>query len=265
MRRYNIVQPLWMAFYSGDLYDDVARNWRGYTLFYLALITAINWLPAAVDMRDRVAAWVAYEAPHLIEQMPTIALSNGRASVEADGPVLVRDRADSLFMIIDMTGQYTSLERTGARVLVTPTHLHVRNGPSDEDIQTQAFPEDETVTLTRETLYDLASLLGVLIGYGYYPVMVTGSFILRILQAMLFASVASQIAANLRAALPYRTLVYLAIVALTPAILLDTVHDLMETPFDVWLWWPICFFLSMGYLFFAVREITGSDDEEAAS
>ena len=41
MRRYSILHPLWMAFYSGDIYDDVARNWRIQPFLYLIILLAM--------------------------------------------------------------------------------------------------------------------------------------------------------------------------------------------------------------------------------
>lgn len=262
MRRYNLIQPLWMAFYSGEVYADVVQSWRSRTFLYLLLLLAINWIPRSIDVSSRVNAWITAEAPYLIQQMPPITLNNGKASIPNEGVVYVKDRADSLFLIIDMTGKYTSLDDTGARALLTATQLHLRNGPGLEDVQTQGIPPNESTILTQETLLSLATIINFLIGYGFYPFAIAGSYALHLAQAFIFATMMSQLTIKTPVTLPRRKLIDLAIMAFTPAVLLDTAHDFLGAPFDLWLWWPICVFLTLGYLFFAIQEVADTEENE---
>lgn len=262
MRRYNLIQPLWMAFYSGDVYADVVQSWRNRTFLYLLLLLAINWIPQSLEVSSRVNAWITTEAPYLIQQMPPITLNNGKASIPNEGVVYVKDRTDSLFMIIDMTGKHTSLNDTGAIVLLTATQLHYRNGPGLEDVQTQGIPPNESTIFTQETLLSLATIINFLIGYGYYPFVIAAAFVLHLAQAFVFATIVSQLTIKTPVSLSRRKLVDLTIMAFTPAVLLDTAHDVLGTPFEMWFWWPICVFLTLGYLFFAIQEVAGAEKEK---
>lgn len=262
MRRYNLIQPLWMAFYSGEVYVDVVQSWRSRIFVYLLVLLAINWIPRSLEISSSVNTWITSEAPYLIQQMPPITLNNGKASIPNEGVVYVKDRADSLFLIIDMTGEYTSLDNTTAKALLTETELHLRNGPGLEDVQTQGIPANESTTLTQETLLSLATVVNFLIGYGFYPFVIAGSYVLHLAQAFIFASIVSQLTIKTKNALSRRKLVDLTIIAFTPATMLDTAHDFLGTPFDLWLWWPICVFLTLGYLFFAIQEVMGVEEEE---
>ncbi len=47
MRRYNLLQPLWLAFYSKSLYRDVRQHWQGFVFVYLIFLVALCYLPAA--------------------------------------------------------------------------------------------------------------------------------------------------------------------------------------------------------------------------
>jgi hypothetical protein len=48
MKHYGRLQAVYLSFFSGDLYRDVANNWTGIGLVYLLLLLAAAWLPSAV-------------------------------------------------------------------------------------------------------------------------------------------------------------------------------------------------------------------------
>ncbi len=65
MRRYSLLHPLWMAFYDGAIYEDVARNWRNRTFLYLLLLLALTWIPFTIQTQNQVDEWISREAPVL--------------------------------------------------------------------------------------------------------------------------------------------------------------------------------------------------------
>ena len=115
MRRYSILHPLWMAFYSGDIYDDVARNWRIQPFLYLIILLAIGWLPQCTQIQNAVDDWITQEAPLIIDQIPVITISEGELSTSVNTPVLVHDQTGQVFLIIDDTGE--SKEKLGRLVI----------------------------------------------------------------------------------------------------------------------------------------------------
>ena len=260
MRRYSILHPLWMAFYAGDIYDDVARNWRIQPFLYLIVLLAIGWIPGSMQIQNTVNDWVTHEAPFIIEQMPTITISEGQLSTSVNGPVMIHDRTDHVFMIIDPTGAYTSLDGTEASVLLTKTEIHVRDATSN--VQKQPIFSGPEEQLTQETLYEITDYVRSLVNTFIFPCLVVVSYIFHMVQVLIYGFLGSHYLTALRKALPYRTLVHLAIIAITPAILLDGLHDLMNTPFPSWFWWPVCFLLSIGYLVFGIRVVTGIEDDQ---
>jgi hypothetical protein len=260
MRRYSILHPLWMAFYSGDIYDDVARNWRIQPFLYLIILLAIGWLPRYTQLQNAVDDWMTQEAPSIIDQIPAITISEGQLSTSVNTPVLVHDQAGQVFLIIDATGEYTSLDGTNASLLLTKTDIHIRDAASN--VQTQPLPAGPPETLTQETLYEIADFIRSLINTLLFPILIIISYIFRIGQVLIYALLGRHYLTALRKELPYRTLVHLAIIAVTPSVLLDGLHDLMETPFPTWFWWPACFLLSTGYLVFGIRIVTGTEEEQ---
>ena len=251
MRRYSLLHPLWMAFYDGAIYEDVARSWRNRTFLYLLLLLALTWIPFTIQTQNQVDEWISREAPFYIDQIPDLTLSNGELTTSSSTPTLLRDRDGKILVVIDPSGQYRSLDDTEAPILVTRTQIFVR-GEGDQ-VEIQSLPDGPPETLTREDMYVIADWTRSLVNTLLFPVLLVLSYVYRTLQSLLYAYVASFFTASAGRSLPYRTLLNLAIIAITPAVVLDTVHMLMESPLPDWFWWPACVLLSLGYLRFGIR------------
>ena len=262
MRRFSLLHPLWMAFYDGEIYEDVARFWRNRVFLYLVLLLALTWIPVTIQIQNQVDEWVSREAPFYIDQVPDLSLSGGELSTSSSAPTLLRDRDGTVMAVIDPTGRYTSLDDTEAPVLVTKTRIFVR-GEGDQ-VEVSTLPDGPPETLTREDLYVIADWTRSLVNTLLLPVLLVLSFAYRSLQALLYAYVASFFTASTGGSLPYRTLLNLAVIAITPAVVLDTAHMLMESPLPDWFWWPACVVLSLGYLRFGIRVTLDSERRSAS-
>ncbi len=266
MRRFSLLHPLWMAFYEGAIYEDAARHWRNRTFLYLLLLLALTWIPFTIQMQNEVDDWVSREAPFYIDQVPDLSLSGGELTSSSSAPTLLRDREGTVLAVIDPTGQYTSLDDTEAPVLVTRTQIFIRGEGDLVDVTN--LPEGPPETLTREDLYVIADWTRSLVNTLLFPVLLVLSYAYRTVQTLLYAYVASFFTASAGASaggvLPYRTLLNLAIIAITPAVVLDTVHMLMESPLPDWFWWPACVLLSLGYLRFGIRVTLDAERQAAA-
>lgn len=257
MRTFSILHPIWMAFYDGAIYVDVARHWRNLTFLYILLLLALTWIPFTLRTQNQIENWVSQDAPYYIDQMPELTLAGGELSTSSSIPTLLRDREGTVLVVIDPTGQYTSLDDTVAPILVTRTQIFVRGAGDQVDIQ--PLPDSPAQTLTREDLYALSDWTRALVNMLLFPVLLVVSYVYRTLQVFLYAYVASFFPAPTGEPLPYRTLLNLTIIAITPAVVLDAVHMLMGSPLPDWFWWPACVLLSLGYLRFGIRVSTESD------
>ena len=54
MRRYSIVHPLWMSFYEGAIFSDVAWNWQNRALLYLLLLLGLAWIPYTLQTQKQL-------------------------------------------------------------------------------------------------------------------------------------------------------------------------------------------------------------------
>ncbi len=260
MRRFSIFHPLWMAFYDGAIYEDVVRHWRNRTFLYLLLLLALTWIPFTLQIQSEVDNWIDREAPFYIDQMPDLRLADGELSSSSSTPTRLQHRDGTALAVIDPTGQYGSLDDTDAPVLVTRTQIFIRGEGGQVDAS--PLPDGPPETLTREDLYLIADWTRGLVNTLLFPVLLMLSCAYRILQSLLYAYVASFFTTSSGNPLPYRTLLNLAMIAITPAVVLDSVHLLMESPLPDWFWWPACVLLSLGYLRFGIRIALMSDTRD---
>ena len=261
MRRYSIVHPLWMSFYEGAIFSDVAWNWQNRALLYLLLLLGLAWIPYTLQKQKQLDEWIDIEAPYYINQIPTLSLADGKLATQSSGPIFLRSRDGTILAIIDPTGKFTNLNNTTASILITEKEIFIRG--EDGQVQVTSLPDSPPETLTQEDLFIFTGWIHWLVNTFLYPIVLLISYIYRILQSLVYAFVVSLLTKDSKVeGLPYITLFNLAIIALTPAIVLDTVHMLMGSPLPEWFWWPACVVLSLGYLRFGTRVAIASKPPE---
>jgi hypothetical protein len=86
MKRYSIFHPLVLSFFSKSLYRDVAKNWRGTGLLYLAIVLALVWIPTIIKGHLAISAWVDGDSKEITKQIPAITISKGQVSTDVTTP-----------------------------------------------------------------------------------------------------------------------------------------------------------------------------------
>ena len=248
MEPSSMLRAFVLSFHSKELYRDVARKWKGTGLVYLAVLLAICWAAQIVKMQFGLSHFAAGEGAVLVKQIPDITISHGEVSTNVETPYLLKDQNGRDIAIIDLTGQYSSLENTTAKVLLTRDHLSFRDGSRVRDIdlkELQSFHMDQA--RAQSWLNFLKTWFAIILYLGGLVFI----FIYRVIQALIYALFGMLFAKMMKVAFDYLTLLRLAIVAVTPAIIIDTFHSLLgiHTP----LWGLICFLIAMGYLVFALK------------
>lgn len=245
MKQYNYFQAFYLSFFSALLYRDVARHWKGTGFLYLLSLLALAWIPAMVDVQAGIARAIDTEADAFVSQIPAITITRGEVSTDVETPYFIRDpKTDKLWAIIDLTGEYTSLDDTEADVLLTRRQVLMKRmrGTIEE---TRAFDlaTVESFSVTREDVQSWLEAAKTWLAVVFYPFAVLFSFI--------YALIGLLIARSLKVALDYETLLRLAVVAVTPVIILGTA--LSVASIRVPGLWVISFAVAMGYLTFAIK------------
>lgn len=248
-RRYGPLRALALSFYSADLYRDAAAHWRGFALGYLALLLGIVWLITAAALHHRFQLWCANDAPGIVAQIPPLALKGGELSADVEQPYFVTDETSGeVIAVIDTTGEITTLEQAGARLLLTKTEAIVERNP--REIRVYRFNTIGDFALDQAVIQSWLAWLGNWLGFILFPFVLAGSYLYRVVQILIYALVGLLFAGILRVQLSYPAAVSVATLSITPPVLLSTAVQLTQAkiPFP-WLSW---FLLAMSYLFFGI-------------
>lgn len=258
MKQFNYIYSLYFSFYSKAFYQDVARNRQGFCFSYLLFILCLFWIPEISRMQSEVADFLSVEAPKYVKQVPVITITKGTVSLKEQVPYFINvPEKNTPFAIIDPSGRTTSLDKTDALFLLTKSQLIVKNSTA----KSRAFDlnEIEHLTIDQKTVYEWIETFNTLFPVVLFPFVLLFSFLFHIIQVLLSAGIGVLFAKRFQATLSYKTLIRLAAVSFTPAIMLQTIHAILDIPFPYSS--PISFLISIGYLYFAV----GSNSETPAS
>ncbi len=245
MKRYNILQPLYMAFYSKALYRDIGQHWRGSGFLYILLLTAICCIPFVYQIELGIAGLANYSKP-IVAQLPTITVKQGQVSIDHAEPYYIKAPGSGRELaIIDTTGKVTSLEDTQAFVLLTKTQL-IRKEDNIEKKYTIA--PNRNAVYTPELVSAFLEKLTLVIAIAIYPVMVILYFLEGIIEALFYSSVAKLFIST---SFSFQTLFRLAAVAMTPGFIIAALFDLinLHIPYR----WVVYIPLAVGYLIFAIK------------
>ena len=250
MKQFSIIHIPVLSFYSKALYRDVGLYWKGVGFAYLLLLLAICWVPTMIEMHTGFSHFVDNDAPPVVEQVPKIMIVDGQVSIAEPQPYYIKaPENDEILAIIDTTGSIDSLENTDALCLVTKTKLIIRKN----EFQTQTFEltEVKDFVLDSERIMDWLHTAKKFLVIIMYPFALLVSYLYRIVQALIYAAIGLLFASSCKVRLFYATLLRLAIVAVTPCVLVNTVLGIagVHLPYAG----LIYLLVTLGYLFFGVK------------
>ena len=263
MKRFSILHPLFMSFYSAELYQDVGRKWTGVGLGYLFLAMALLQLPMAAKIHVGFSKWVATGAGEVVDKIPRIDIRNGEVSTNVETPYYIpppQDPANRIgktseyLAVIDLTGKYKSLEDVNADILLTKRSLIMRNRPAEVRTYDLSGVQDFWVDSAR--IHGWLDASRYFVAPVFYGLVLVFSFFYRAVQVALYAAVGILFARSMNAALEYPALMRLAAVAVTPPMILNEVVSLAQVSIPMWS--LICLGIAMGYLYFGVKVNAGA-------
>ncbi len=247
MKKYSIFQAPLYAFFSKDFYADIGRNHRGTAFGYLFLLLLVCWIPVVMTWHSQFVSAVDTYAPGLIEKIPAMTITNGRAVIHCEQPYFIpMPYSTNTLAIFDTTGEYTSLEGQEAYLLVTETGVILKQ--SAVETRSYTFAGIKKFDLTGEKLTGWVALGKKWLMPCAYAAILVYSFISKIIKMLIYALIGLLFA---RSAVPYISVLRLAVVAGTPAIVLSTIF--MMTPMGFLIPGIIWFVLTLVYLYTGVR------------
>ena len=251
MRKFNIIDPLYMSFYSKEIYQDVARSWSTrLCMLYLLSLTAICWIPGIIRLDTDVTYYIDNIVPKYVVQMPAIEISKGEASIKEKQPYLINDPdSGKTAIIIDTTGATKSLDNSTAFLLLTKDRLTLKKDDKERTVLEMRDLGD--VTITRTMAFEWLEAYTEWFGIMVYPFAVMLSYVFRIVQILLLALVGAVASKIFKVGIDYRLLIRIFAVAVTPLLVFDALTGFfrIEVPMPL----VADLLITTGYLIFAIK------------
>jgi len=248
---YPAWQAPYYAFFSEDFYRNVAARWRGLAFGYLFCLLLFAWIPSLLVLNGYVRAFRSDTLPALLEQVPQVELRNGEVSTDAEMPFYIRADGETV-AVIDTTASAEDFSDLATPVLVTKTQLIFDDEGKQEVFNLSEIPSWlGPIRVNQRVLQSLYDSVGKWLSVWILPVVALGSFLARVFQALILALLGLVIAGRLGVHLSYASLVRLAVIALTPVILLNTMLTLFDASMPFW--WLIAIAVALAYFYVAIR------------
>ena len=250
MKKYSMFQVPLLSFFSKDLYRYVCKQWKVLGFAYLLLLLAVCWIPTVVKINTLVTDVIDNDVPVIIQQIPTITIVDGKASIEESQPYYIRyPTIKSPIVVLDTTGKIISLEDTDAWALLTKTDFIIKE--SEVETRTLSLNEITEFTLNQEKIQVWVDTTKKFFAPTIYLSALLVSFVARIIQVLIYAVIGLLFASWCKSKRTYIELISLAIVAVTPGIIIKTILTMLSLKLpSAGLWY---FLAAMGYLFFGIK------------
>ncbi len=97
-----------MSFYSGRLYVDVAKRWKGFGILYLLLVMSVATIPLSIRLIYDFNDYLNQNMIIPINKLPQLVIQNGEVQFNKPMPYLIKNDKGQVVDIIDTTGKITS-------------------------------------------------------------------------------------------------------------------------------------------------------------
>ncbi len=224
MQQYNVLQAIFMSFYSRKLYQDVAMNWGAKSFLYLLLILALSWTFSVYQIQQNLSVGFNQLNKNIVSQIPILTIKKGILSTPENHPYFITDPDSHVNLaIIDTSGKYTNLQQLKTGVLITKTEIISQPHPNEFKID--EIPKKLTITLVPQTIqHYLQNYIGYSWIFIFIPFLLA-SYVYRIIQTLLYAIIGKIFSIIANVPITYFQVVQITMVAVTPVIIIASMID----------------------------------------
>ncbi len=258
MRKFNIFQGIYMIFFSKEFYRDVAKNWRGMAILFLIILTFISSAATIITVDRYISKFISKVAPEIIHQVPPVVIKNGKIQTPQKKVYSISYKADedSFLCIIDTTGKHRSIEKSGADILITETHLMVKK--SDNEVRSYSLADAEDLEITRDDLKNIIEIFSSWYLILIAPLIIFFIIIYKLILMLVYSVVALIANAVTNKRLDYGALLSVSAVAMGPILIADTIFELAVTSISIP--WYAGLIVTGGYIIFMINSLEDVDD-----
>ena len=229
-------QALYLSFFSGRLYVDVAKRWKGLGIGYLFLLICIAAIPFSMRLAYNFNLFYEQQIIAPLKEIPQLYLQNGVVSLDKPMPYRIKNKAGKVVLIIDTTGQVNFIDASNPdlTMLITRDQFLYRlpvpqfftgekSTPEANDVFTQPFDKTMNQVFNGEEWVQSAGLRRVewISDLMFLPMVVAAFYALYVC-FFLVCTFMAQLGAKLfiKKSLSYKEACRLFIVSATPSVVL---------------------------------------------
>lgn len=255
MSEFSYLHAPVLSFFSRAVYRDAAIRWRGRGLVYLLFTTAVMLLPDMVATQMALRRVASEVLPQVLPQLPRLTIDNGVASTDPPGEHVIRDpRNGHAMVILDTTVPSRPLVDADARLLITRDQMVMR----DRDGNTQAQPLADIDGVVVDAAWVMTMLQAVKV--LAVPTTVFLFYFWHLLMALTLAMMGRMYTARLPAQLKPAVCMRLAVLALTPAVVVGSVLRVMDLQLQGWFF--VSTMASVAYMLFGIHAVYAPEEED---
>ncbi len=216
-----------LSFFSPGVYRDVAVRWRGTGMAYLLFVVALVMIPQAAATHVDLRNIVNQLAPAILPQLPTIFVKAGVVTVEPPGERTINDpRTGQPMLHIDTAREGTTLDADAPPMVLTGNALLLRR--TDGEVQVVSLAAVDGLKLDAASVMATLQVMQALAVPVLYPLSVAVLFLAQLIKALLLAWVGRMYTSRMTAQLKFRVCLRLAMVALTPPLVVGSIMDALH-------------------------------------
>jgi hypothetical protein len=262
MESYSIFSAPFLSFFHKGFYRDVGNKWGGKIFGYLVLLQMFCWALILLHLQAGFSAWLKNEAPKLINQIPHVSILNGEASTDVEQPYRIVDpfKKGRVLFVIDTTGKITELDNSTEVGLMTKNKVYIRQRSNLGEVRVYDLSKIQHYELDAAKVSGWADTIRKWALLAFFPFAVLGAFFYRLFIGLLYALFGLLINAFLTDKHDFGQVYRVAIMAMTPAILLKLVKVL--TGMRIPMFWGICLVVTIFYLAFGLFALHATPEAE---
>jgi len=252
MESTNFIKAIFASFYSRSFYREVAEKWRARTFLYLLILLAICWVFISITRTVNFYNMLHEELTVISTQMPVMTVTDGVAKTQQQGTFYIKlPQSGKLLAVVNTDGSFKNFDKSEATVFISKDAVLIK---SNSKIDTYKYPSMLKGTISPMQIQSHMSAMKYLgIPFTAIVLYLLGLFvayIYRIVQSLVYALIGWLFTVILGRKLDYVQNLNIAMVAITPSIILCTLAYVLNVSFRFD--WLAYFVLSMLYLLFGV-------------
>ncbi len=248
MKKSSFIPTLSGSFYNPETYRDVVTNKKGNTFGYLILLVLLCAIPLMISIVSGMNNFMKDDGAFIVGQVPELKINNGIISMDKESPYYIKAKSGETIIVIDLSDSAGITALYGnAKVLLT----------KDKLIAQQKENETRTYDLSKIQNFTLnAQMIQSWFGYAWivyiiiFIFMVIFFYIYRLIQALVNGVLGLIISAILKVNLDFTSLLYIAMVAITPVAIIASI--VLATDIQIPLKGWLGFILTLGYISFGI-------------